>query len=339
MAQKRAGRLPRGSTPHPTAERGATSSFRNGSASVASVGNAPRRETIRYWCPACGIRALDFTHKPHRDGGWGVFVHCFGCSGGLNEVHVATGIPKSRLLTWPPPDEVGPRDHAWRSDAGGAWEPGPTEEQVRGYHKNLLSNPAVLRYLIEERGVCPGHIDRYELGYDSAANAIAFPIRDARGKLVNLKRRYLDPAANPKSRGMRGEGRSHLYPIDRLHGDGPLVLCEGEITAHVLNRYGFRAITSTGGKNWKPEWTALVAGQQVAVFYDADAELAAEHRAAEFRAAGVDAWAARLSHAGFSGTTDPDDVLVKHGWSANQLRRLIRKPRTPRRFLHERRSA
>lgn len=336
MAEKRAGRLPRGSAPHPTAERGATSSCENGSASFASAVDAPRRETIRYWCPACGVRALDFTHKPYRDGGWGVFVHCFGCCGGLEDIHAATGIPKPRLLTWPPPDEVGARDHMWRSAAGGEWEPGPTELRVRQYHEALCTNAEQLRYLIETRGIDPGRIQDYELGYDRPAHAITFPIRDAGGELVNLKRRYLDPKADPKSRGMRGEGRSHLYPLDRLRGDGPLVLCEGEITALVLNRHGFRAVTSTASTSWKPEWTELLAGQQVAVLFDVDAESVAMRRAAAFRAAGVDAWPVLLSRAGFTRKTDPDDVLVKHGWSADRLRGLIRKPHTPRRFRRER---
>jgi hypothetical protein len=209
-----------------------------------------------------------------------------------------------------------------RRDSG-RWTPGPSETTVRVYHEELLTSPEQLRYLLGVRGIHPGHVQEYELGYDRPGHAITFPVRDAAGELVNLKRRFLDPAADPKSSGMAGEGRSHIYPIDRLHGEGRLVLCEGETTALVLNRHGIRAVTSTASTSWKPEWTEQLTGQRVALLFDVDAEEISRRRADTFRAAGIDAWPVLLSAAGFTGKTDADDVLMKHGWTGDLLRQFI----------------
>lgn len=339
MLNERAGRGGSVSQPAPTPHTATPGEVRSPSGNGSSEHHA---ELIagRRWhgtCPGCDA---DFDVKWTGEEFWvGSFsTRCPGRAECLRLLADAAGAAPHEIKS-DPLTHLAPWLNGRSRRAGGEWEPGPSETTVRLYHDNLLVNASVLRYLIEKRGVPLAYISRYELGYDEPHNAVTFPIRDAAGELVNLKRRFLDPGASPKCSGMRGEGRSHLYPVARLHGPGPLVLCEGEFTALVLDRFGFRAVTSTASKSWKPEWTEQLAGQQVAVLYDVDAEEHAERRAAELRAEGVDAWAARLSRAGFKGKTDPDDVLVQYGWSADELRRLIRKPRTQRRFLRERRSA
>ncbi|MGH3056287.1 MAG: hypothetical protein ACRDL7_15040, partial [Gaiellaceae bacterium] len=78
---------------------------------LSSRSDAPlpgRKETRRYTCPACGRNTLEFTRGPLRDGGTGVLLHCWDCGGGLDAVSTASGIPRYKLLTWPPPEGLGP---------------------------------------------------------------------------------------------------------------------------------------------------------------------------------------------------------------------------------------
>jgi hypothetical protein len=298
----------------------------------------PRRETVRYWCPACGVRALDFTQRPHRDGGWTVLVHCFACHGGLDAISAAIDVPRSRLLKWPPPGELGSAVGT-TSRRDKANEPPPTEGAVAGWRSALFASSDALRYLIEKRGLTLETIERYELGYHRAGNAVTFPVRDERGGLVNVKRRFLNRSAQPKSMGLARPAA--LYPVQVLAGDPrALVVCEGEVDALLLNQYGIPAVTSTAGTHWNRAWDTHIACRHVAVLYDAGAVSyeKAEARALAFRSAGaVNAWPVDLMLAGFDKSEDVGDWFVTYGRSADELRRYIWASR--RRYRRDRRSA
>lgn len=292
---------------------------------------ALRPETIRFVCPACGRSALDFTHGPHRDGGWTVKVHCLGCGEGLDAVAAATGIGRARLLTWPPPDELGqPVGHSHRRRDGE--EPPPSEGKVGGWHSGLLANQEALRYLHEKRGLLLSTIVEYELGYSTDRHAIVIPVRGEDGTWHTAKFRSLHPAAK---RGKRGLARpSCLYPLQILGAEPQaLVLCEGEFDALLLNAAGLPALTSTTGTNWKPEWNRHVCGRQVAVLYDVGSYDLANRRASDLRAAGArEAWPVGLPLARGQDVTDffvryqrPADDLKN---IINQFRRLSRRERS-----------
>lgn len=201
----------------------------------------------------------------------------------------------------------------------------PSEATVAGWRSALLASPEALRYLIERRGLTLETIERYELGYDRDADAVTFSVRDEDGELVNVKRRFLNSSAQPKSMGLARPAA--LYPVRVLAGDPQaLVVCEGEVDALLLNQHGISAVTSTAGTHWNPEWDAHVVGRQVAVLYDAGVVSYdnAEARAEGFRLAGArDAWPVDLTLAGFQKGEDVGDWFVKYGRSADELRRYI----------------
>jgi DNA primase len=210
-----------------------------------------------------------------------------------------------------------------------------------------------LDYVCSARGLNDTTIRRSELGYGDSffrgcPPAFKFVVREAK-QIIGLKERFwpelwLPPGDTKarKSRALAGAGSSWLYPAQVLTGAlTRLVVCEGEWDALLLNQLGITAVTSTAGTSWKPEWNRHLAGLQVAVLFDVDAERVGGRRVAEFRAAGIDAWSVELSRAGFAGKTDVSDVLNEHGWSADKLRKLIEWSRGAqrRRYRNERGAA
>jgi len=198
----------------------------------------------------------------------------------------------------------------------------PSEGEIADWREALHKRTAALWYLTEQRGLLPEALERYELGWNG--QEITLPIREADGTLVNVRRRVLGPGGTFK--GLAGRS-SQLFPLSALVQARSYVgVCEGEFDALVLNQHGFPAVTSTAGAgHWKPEWTPLLAGRCVAVTYDVDAEDKAEQRAAEFVEAGLDAFPARLSLAGFRDHDDVSDVLVRDGWTITQFRQFVGK--------------
>jgi hypothetical protein len=298
-------------------------------------------ENRRYTCPNCGTNALDITRRNGT-----VLIHCLGCGGGLDEVHEATGIEKWRLLTWPPPDELGPTVSRSRSRWDGHPEDLPAKTRIAEWATALLSSDKPLTYLLRRRGLTVETVRRYELGYAKASNAITIPVRDESGKLVNLRRRLLGPkqdgnVSDPKMLGLGGRG-SQLYPLGVLESEpAALVVSEGEFDCLLLNQHGIPALTGTAGRGrWDPDWSAHLVGRKVAVLYDAGAlayELA-EQRALDFRSAGArDAWPVDLTLAGFREDEDVTNWFVDYRWSArelvafiNETRRIHRRERNAR---------
>lgn len=222
----------------------------------------------------------------------------------------------------------------------------PTEDVVAWWHERLLTNRDLRKqrlYLSHKRGLTLETIRRYGIGYASfhgRPRAFMHPVRGSHGELVNLIESYWpEPMVNLatgeelKARVLAGRDVA-VYPVEALapvSGDRLLVVTEGRWKAPLLNQHGIRAVTSTNGTVWKPEWTPFLAGQQVAVLYDVDAEQKARKRADEFRESGIDAWAVFLSAAGFSGKDGADDALIRAGWTADDLLTLINSDRRGRR--------
>jgi len=288
-------------------------------------GRSPNRvNTYRYVCPLCEKRALDVTEKGHRDGGARtVLVHCFACGAGAREVSTASNIAMTRLLRWPPPDELGVPQHGDRH----AIPVGPSISKgaVAGSVSALWSrdHAHALAYLKDTRGLTNQTIRDYEVGYSISGDAIVFPIRDEAGEVVGMKRRFLDPAADPKT--VNSAGPARLYPIQVLASDpSALVLCEGEFDALVLNQHGIPAITGTAGTHWKPEWSAHLIGRNVAVMYDAGSFALATDRAAQLKRDGARrAWPVDLILAGFKEGDDATDWFVRYDRSASELRSFV----------------
>jgi hypothetical protein len=301
-----------------------------------------RREDWRVGCPSCGANALVFTRKPGRDDGiQRVLVYCHGCEARLDEVSAASAIPKTRLLTWPPPDDLGPR-LARSSHRVGPPQAPPSPAFIAGSVEYLLTNPrakaarAHARRIrrMSEAGLRWGEVGYGKSYFQGCLRAFMFAVRDEHGCLVGYKERYwpqlwTPPGAEPvRYRAL--SGTSWVYPLRALaQNPGDVIVAEGEWDCLALNELGLAAITSTAGKNWKPEWNRYLDGRRVGVVYDADAVDVAHARVDGFHEAGIAAYVIDLTRAGLSGKDGVNEFLRKR--SADDFRELVETSRSGRR--------
>jgi hypothetical protein len=248
----------------------------------------------------------------------------------------------SRLLGWPPPAELG------EPVARDGVRPHPpqkphTEAHADGWHARLLSDSEALAHAECVRGVLRETLrDWNDVGYgDSFFNeklppSFKFTVRDDAGVIVGLKEHWAKPWLGRrgklrKSWTLSGEGNCWLWPLS-VFSDAPaeVIVTEGEWKALALNQCGLAAVTSTGGTHWNREWNRYIDGRSVGVLYDAELRAVgiARKRAAEFCAAGADAYVIDLRRAGFRGKTDIGDVLVRHG--ADRVHSIVEQSRRGR---------
>lgn len=175
-----------------------------------------------------------------------------------------------------------------------------------------------MAYLLDARGLSRKTIQAARLGYDRERSAITIPVYEG-GQLVNVRRRFLSPAAVPKITGLAGRG-SQLYPAPP--GED-FILCEGEFDALLAGQHGLPAVTSTAGTAWKKEWNVYAAERRVAVVFDSgEAPLAIAHRRAEelLATGAVEAWPVDL---GLEDGEDLTDWFVTYGRTPEALKRRI----------------
>lgn len=146
----------------------------------------------------------------------------------------------------------------------------PTLQQAIEYHRNL---PLRLYEYLNHRGILDEQIRAHLLGFDG--ERITIPIRDRTGGISQF-RRAKDPndaASAPKMLSSRGAS-AELYGWEwaRMEPDR-LMICEGEFDRIVLERFGFAAVTSTGGASvFKTTWAkALEEIPEIFVCLDRDA--------------------------------------------------------------------
>jgi hypothetical protein len=215
----------------------------------------------------------------------------------------------------------------------------PTEDEVAEWHARLMKSGKARRRLYA-MGFHDATLRRFQIGYGSfRGRPLAFmqPVRDEHGELCQLIESYWpEPWFNfatgeeHKSRVLAGRGTA-LYPMEVLtpRTSRPLAvlgITAGRWKAPLMIQAHFDAVTSITGTNWKPEWTQYLEGRAVAVLYDVNEEDLARQRAAEFRLAGVDAWAVPLSNDGMTAKQGVDDYLRAR--SSKRLRKLIARERT-----------
>lgn len=122
------------------------------------------------------------------------------------------------------------------------------------------------------RGISPAVLSLRNI--DIIDGQIVIPIPDMDGNISFYKYRrdpIIESALIPKYTYSYG-ALAALYPIDNLlKKDGPIIICEGEFDALLLETLGFNAITSTGGAlTFKKEWAELFAGKETYVCFDND---------------------------------------------------------------------
>ena len=149
---------------------------------------------------------------------------------------------------------------------------------VDGWVAALWANPDALRYLRDTRGLSNETILEYELGCKDGA-WITMPVWDEKGRLVNLKLRALDPAADPKT--LNGPGPANLYP-DLPESQGVL-LVGGEMDALIGRQMDLPTVTPTCGPHAPPWIRNRFKGKRVFIMFDVGENQAASMVAFKLR--------------------------------------------------------
>jgi hypothetical protein len=178
-----------------------TAAGRSGGATTRPEANGNPREDAplvlgekhSFWCEVCHHES-DATWKKDRETGEPVWqignAYTPRCPKGGDCLRAIA----DALLTTAPELKKEPLPHLdpWLSRSRRrkpiAPEAPPTQGTVAGWHSRLLASSEVRSWLTKERGLTRETIRQYELGYDG--RAVTFPVYDASGALVNIKRRY-----------------------------------------------------------------------------------------------------------------------------------------------------
>lgn len=173
------------------------------------------------------------------------------------------------------------------------------------WHRNvalLQQNTELLTYL-NGRGITPDMAKNANLGF--AGGGILYPITVFE-TLVDV--REYTPDGKPKMRSKTGASVS-LYPFDTWRRDpGDTFIVAGENDALLLRKYGFNAISTTGGEGQFPKvFVSYFKGRNVYICYDCDLAGKKGSRKVShiLREAGVKP---RIVDLGLSGTPDSKDI-------------------------------
>lgn len=147
-----------------------------------------------------------------------------------------------------------------------------SEALVRGWHKALMASKAPLTSFKKKRGLTDETLVKYEVGYEIRTERYTMPVRDADGRLVNVRRYKPDADVSQKVWNLTGHGSPpRLYPLSALEGADEVLVVEGELDALICNQNGFAAVSGTGGaQRWSAEWSRLFKGKHVYICFDND---------------------------------------------------------------------
>lgn len=178
----------------------------------------------------------------------------------------------SQREDWVEPPKGAPRSRS-SNGTGPATQDLPSEAEVEGWKRALLADPIALEDLKASRGLWTKTADYYELGWDRGAGSYTIPIRDAAGKLLNIRRYQLrPPAGRRKIWGVSGHNAPAIFPMRTFKKvKEEIIVCEGEMDAIICNQYNFRAVTRTSSaRTWRAEWNNLFKDKIVYVCHDMD---------------------------------------------------------------------
>lgn len=155
----------------------------------------------------------------------------------------------------------------------------PGEESIARWAAALTGD--VLSYWTTRRSVDSAVLEQYEIGWNPSAASIdgsgrkgayVFPYRDARGTLLNVKRRWQESNGHKKTfRLNSGAPTDFLWPADQM-GYGALMLVEGEPDALRLIGLGIPAVTGVTGVGGSAKsarvYAPSLAGKRVFIAFD-----------------------------------------------------------------------
>lgn len=199
--------------------------------------------------------------------------------------------------------------------------------RVYGWHKELLGKERVVDYIETKRGINEATIKFFKLGW--TGERISIPIFNEYGICCNV--RLYHPRKEPKIISFRkGYGAARLFPIEKWREDEQeTLLVEGEWDAILAWQMGYNVLTSTGGANsWTPEFSKLLKGKDVVIFYDADKAGNSGARKVAKRIGGTSKSYAVVTErpagiAATSGYKDLTDYVCKAGKSRGDIDRII----------------
>lgn len=128
------------------------------------------------------------------------------------------------------------------------------------------------RYM-RERGFRKDTLRRWEIGYDSEADRVTFPVRDERGALLGFSKRTTDAGVEPKYLHLGFKRSRVLYGEFFAPPDATIWVSEGQVDALALWQMGVKYPTSTMSARVGPrQIERLSAYPSVVLAFDDDAD-------------------------------------------------------------------
>ncbi len=154
-----------------------------------------------------------------------------------------------------------------------AAESEPIDESVVEQLAKALWSPLGDRahqFLRDRRGLTEETLRRFQIGWHAERGRIAFPVRDAAGRVMNI--RLYSPVAPDKMQAWAtGYGGSRLYPQQILAESDHVVLAEGEVDALTAIQIGIPAVTvGSATVDWHKNrhLARTFRGKNVTIVYD-----------------------------------------------------------------------
>lgn len=211
---------------------------------------------------------LWYCHKCGRKGNLLMLLRALG----WDDERIRQALQQHALLDGTSKKAVSPRTSKPAMGAKTVKHKAPTEEDVEERHRRLLADEAAMAKLAE-RGINEDTVRACKLGLSESGVHLCIPIRDAEGKLVNIKAHRLD-GQKPKAMNWPDHGEARLFGVDRIScvpSGETVLLCEGELDAIRAWQHGFHAVSGTGGcKTFREEWGEPLHDKHVVVVYDTD---------------------------------------------------------------------
>lgn len=292
--------------------------------------NTTPRRVYEGVCPECGEPTLVVRPNPNAPPPWR--VHCRRATCEVDSAEWLRGVaatveaPDASVILDDAPYRL--RDYL-HSERRGDTPPAPLapERVIAERTERLLRTKEIRLYLTDVRGLSIATLREQQIGWDGSA--ITFPVHDPDGRLVNEVRRPVPTRDERKyvvlgGRGLHNGGvQFYPYPVP----ERGVLLVEGLIDAALGRQLELPVLTSTHGvTSLPPDWAELLRGRVVAVAYDVGAEPVTRRHVAQFRAAGIAAWAVELRRLLPTGQKDIGEYLTDGG-TPQQLKRFVRRER------------
>jgi hypothetical protein len=221
----------------------------------------------RGWCPICEDPSDSKTPSASYNFTDGVFT-CFSQCGGMSIRSLVSMMRQSGDFKEDKPKRQPKRAEPAKKEGASKL---PSDARLDAFVDALLGDRSRLRLMREKRGLTPETIEEFQIGWDGYRFTI--PIRDAEGRLINV-RRYNPTAKQAKDKMMSwavGTGSRQLFGVDVLADSETVIITEGEMDMIIGRQYDLPTISHTAGAGaWDERWNERFEGKIVYVCYDCD---------------------------------------------------------------------